>query len=1094
MTYGSNSVTGTGSTTTINSLTASSTYTFVVSNGSCTSIQSSDVRINSQPVTPAVTLGTISQITNSATSFEIPFTIVGGGPLTFSLSTASPALSGFTNITNENLPSISPIKITIPASTPNTYAFNISFKNATCTSTQESFSLTIINTSLLNSTIAVTGSSTYTYTGNTLGPNSSIVTGSDGLITYTYSGTGSTTYGPSTTPPSSVGKYKVIATLASNSTHNGASSEEFIFEIIEPLVLLPQASINLKYPSLLASDSVKIKVDIQNGVSPFKINLTNTTDNIQYSFANIKSGQYITLPSRQVNTSYKLNKVIDANGLTRISDFTKDTVNLVILFPKIALTLSADPPIQEPDNSFKLKLIMKIKNEGQLDLNDVQVDANLSNVFPKGMVYVLDSVKVASGNLLINPNYNGLGNSNTSNSSTGFSASSSNIKSNSTLPGNYLFSNGVQLPILYEGQVNFYFSIAETNITTPLILQFNSSGKGVLNQSDYTTSSEATAAFSHDATNPDLHPDIIDIGEPTPTYVSLFPKYLIGAAMKSSNAEVVNGGYVYHFETRVKNYSNMNIDSLSIIHDFTKTFPTPDSAYVVGKPTINDHLIIDTLFNGYDKKSLVTKDGLLSLDDSVVIKYDVFVKTNKIKYTWLNYIDAYAHATIGDSILFDQSTDGAEPDPNGDGKTLEKQFTRCYINFSIPDPPLVINYAYVYNAPNTPESIRPLVKSYPIGTIPTWCNLVTAQCDTVAPKTPKEIGRYIYALKSYDTTSLLYSDRYSYDTITIKPPVPIVSDSTYILGLKVNPKNVTNQFILLSNATPKYYIQSNSNVNVPNLPTSIGVFRYCLSQVVNNIESDTISFNVRMLDVNDVIHLQKIVDSAKLLANSTFNYPFKFIVSNLTPYEFKKVVITDNLQNSAPAISNFIVSQVNKGNSLIANSNFNGSIDINITSPSSSLQGLSKDSVSFIMNLTPNGYSGELSNIAFVNAETIWGNVTMQSSSLSRLEEKSKNATKYNVQDIIVSIPEGFSPNHDGINDTYIIIRPSYVKIELEVFNRWGNIVYQNSNYKNDWDGKGGTSNFAGIDLIDGGYFYVVRAVESSGKITTFQGSVIIQR
>lgn len=53
-------------------------------------------------------------------------------------------------------------------------------------------------------------------------------------------------------------------------------------------------------------------------------------------------------------------------------------------------------------------------------------------------------------------------------------------------------------------------------------------------------------------------------------------------------------------------------------------------------------------------------------------------------------------------------------------------------------------------------------------------------------------------------------------------------------------------------------------------------------------------------------------------------------------------------------------------------------------------------------------------------------------------------------------VPEGFSPNADGINDFLIIENiEKYEYNKFIVFNRWGNIVYEKEKYSNDepWDG-----------------------------------------
>jgi len=69
-----------------------------------------------------------------------------------------------------------------------------------------------------------------------------------------------------------------------------------------------------------------------------------------------------------------------------------------------------------------------------------------------------------------------------------------------------------------------------------------------------------------------------------------------------------------------------------------------------------------------------------------------------------------------------------------------------------------------------------------------------------------------------------------------------------------------------------------------------------------------------------------------------------------------------------------------------------------------------------------------------------------------------------------LALPTGLSPNGDGFNDTYVIrgvLRNP--KNTFKVFNRWGNLVYERSNYANEWFGQ--TSD--GESLADGTYFVI---------------------
>jgi gliding motility-associated-like protein len=73
-----------------------------------------------------------------------------------------------------------------------------------------------------------------------------------------------------------------------------------------------------------------------------------------------------------------------------------------------------------------------------------------------------------------------------------------------------------------------------------------------------------------------------------------------------------------------------------------------------------------------------------------------------------------------------------------------------------------------------------------------------------------------------------------------------------------------------------------------------------------------------------------------------------------------------------------------------------------------------------------------------------------------------------------IFIPEGFSPNGDGINDYFVIAGAEQYTITLRVFNRWGNKVFEAGNYKNDWNGISNIGVLINDELPGGTYFYTV--------------------
>jgi gliding motility-associated-like protein len=98
-----------------------------------------------------------------------------------------------------------------------------------------------------------------------------------------------------------------------------------------------------------------------------------------------------------------------------------------------------------------------------------------------------------------------------------------------------------------------------------------------------------------------------------------------------------------------------------------------------------------------------------------------------------------------------------------------------------------------------------------------------------------------------------------------------------------------------------------------------------------------------------------------------------------------------------------------------------------------------------------------------------------------------------NVEVIHFSIPEGFSPNADGINDMVVIRGIDYYPgNSITIFNRWGNKVFEASPYTNNWDG---TNSFGitigGDELPVGTYFYILDLGNDSDVI---KGNIFLNR
>ncbi|MDQ3109322.1 MAG: choice-of-anchor L domain-containing protein [Bacteroidota bacterium] len=80
-------------------------------------------------------------------------------------------------------------------------------------------------------------------------------------------------------------------------------------------------------------------------------------------------------------------------------------------------------------------------------------------------------------------------------------------------------------------------------------------------------------------------------------------------------------------------------------------------------------------------------------------------------------------------------------------------------------------------------------------------------------------------------------------------------------------------------------------------------------------------------------------------------------------------------------------------------------------------------------------------------------------------------------------MPTGFSPNGDGSNDYFVVQGlDNFATNHIEIYNRWGNVVYETDNYNNKWQG---VSN-RGDALPDGTYFVILEVNGGDIKLNSY--------
>ena len=89
-----------------------------------------------------------------------------------------------------------------------------------------------------------------------------------------------------------------------------------------------------------------------------------------------------------------------------------------------------------------------------------------------------------------------------------------------------------------------------------------------------------------------------------------------------------------------------------------------------------------------------------------------------------------------------------------------------------------------------------------------------------------------------------------------------------------------------------------------------------------------------------------------------------------------------------------------------------------------------------------------------------------------------------------IFVPNVFSPNSDNINDNWKIMKTENIQIlSINVFDRWGNLVYHTNDSEDSWNGTiGGKNSSQGV------YVYSIHYLDNTGKQFVKSGDITIVR
>ncbi len=555
----------------------------------------------------------------------------------------------------------------------------------------------------------------------------------------------------------------------------------------------------------------------------------------------------------------------------------------------------------------------------------------------------------------------------------------------------------------------------------------------------------------------------------------------------------------------VKNHGGQILENIELVDNLGSTFPSPIQYTVIASSiTTTGTLVVNNAYNGNTNQRLLesTNGSILPIGGIDTIDFTVHLVMNGLNGRYDNTAFASATGLNSTRITRDNSNNGTNSDPNGNNNPNEaNEDVPTPINIPVISPIIgiakqVIGTPQVVSDDEYVVNYRMIVGNYGV------VNLDSIQVfDNLLAAFPTPVT--IVAVSATTTGTLVLNPAYNGVSVS---GVLLQGNST----LAVNRKDTINVSVRVRiplDTVCKQY--SNTAFAVATGPNNIGSTSDN-SDNGNNPDANG-NNNPNDADENDptliiicpnkpIIGLSKSVEVSPLIGGdgSQYSVSYTIIVSNLGKIDITNAQVIDELVNVFPTPSAFTVSSssLQATGGLVVNPNYTGiGINTKLLTSSNTLVVNAVDTITFVVTLTTNDFYGPYSNsaIAIGNGTNGFG-LTVDTSNAGNVadvnvngnpnEKTENNPTVFTLQPnkpvFPVFIPEGFSPDGDGINDKFVIENTGSKKVSIWIYNRWGNVVHESADYKNDWNGVATKGILFGTQLPDGTYYYVVSLNDGS--------------
>ena len=594
------------------------------------------------------------------------------------------------------------------------------------------------------------------------------------------------------------------------------------------------------------------------------------------------------------------------------------------------------------------------------------------------------------------------------------------------------------------------------------------------------------------------------IPAPTPVPGPVGKPGLIGLAKTVAGTPVVPGDSLvrvsYNFV--LTNYGTDTLRNVRVTDDLAYAFsPNTVVSAVVTTQTTGTNLVIDRAFTGRDANTVLFSSASYMAPGSPQ-RFTLDVTVRRIAGDTTRTFRNIASVTAQNSVtaLYDLSTDGTDPDGDGNptNNTGFSRFTLSASQTTGPKPGGLIGVAKSVGTPVLVEE----------GVFDVLYTITVRNMGTVALRKVQVTDNLS---QTFRNGALIVSNRIAVRTnagfavdaaytgqglitrmlVDSLSSLPVGASNSLTFTVRVNVKNADSlTFYNTARATALADGEPVEDVSTSGMNADPD------NDLDPRNNSTPTPVTLRNL-LSPYIGVAMAVRDTARQANGSFNVTYQIVLRNYGRDLLTNVSLTDTLSrvfNAAVGASYSVVKvpiTTSTGSVLKLNPAFNGATDMRIVlgDNGSTLAVGKMDTVLVTLNVLTDGRTTTFMNQAYAAAKA--GTQTVADVSTNGLnpdlngnnnptDRNEREATPLNLPStsLALFIPQGFSPNGDGINDLFVIRGAGSLTISLDVCNRWGHLVYRNNDYRNDWDSRPNTgitlgSNASG--LPDGTYYYVIK-------------------